>query len=142
MDTMTVSTDGLLCFEEVGMRRGPLKMPILQPPRGLDDKTFTIVLDGHVIDELSAARDGEGIGVSSAYLLLDGTDEIGLRDERTDLLDAEGRFSISIEIKAIEGAEYTVELHAADTNPEDPGGPNSGPVDSTYIRVPHDDDDD
>jgi len=40
--------------------------------------------------------------------------------------------------KAKRGAEYIIELYASDTNPEDSGGPNSGLVDSTYIRVPHD----
>ena len=38
----------------------------------------------------------------------------------------------------VKGAEYVVELYAADTESADDGGPNSGLVDSTFIRVPHD----
>lgn len=108
---------------------------MLWPP---NNKMVTVTLDGYVIDELSIARDGEGIGFSSAYLLIDGTDEIILRDETTDLLDAEGQFSVDIEVKATKGAEYIIGLYAADTESEEDGGPNSGLVDSTYIHVPHD----
>lgn len=45
---------------------------------------------------------------------------------------------MEIEVKAIKEAVYIVELYAGDTNPEDSGGPNTGLVDSTYIRVPDD----
>jgi len=47
---------------------------------------------------------------------------------------------LTTEVKVVKGAEYIIQLYAADTNtnPEDAGGPNSGLVDSTYIRVPHD----
>lgn len=108
---------------------------LVWPP---NNKMVTVTLDGYVVDELSMARDGEDIGVSSAYLLIDGTDEIILLDETTDLFDAEGQFSVDIEVKAAKGAEYIIELYAVDNEPEEDGGPNSGLVDSTYIRVPHD----
>ena len=103
-----------------------------------NNKMVEVALDGYVRDELSIARDGEGIGVSSAYLLIDGTEMIILRDDTTDLLDANGAFSIDIEVKAVKDTEYSIELYAADSNPEETGGANSGLVDSTYICVPHD----
>lgn len=108
---------------------------MIWPP---NNKTVTVTLDGYVKDELSIARDGEGIGVSSAYILIDGSEQITLRDETTNLLDNDGQFSIGIEVKATKGAEYLIELYAGDTEPEDDGGPNTGLVDSTYISVPHD----
>ena len=89
----------------------------------------TVTLEGYVKDELSIARDGGGVGVSSAYLLVNKnkTGPLNLNDE--------GRFSVTIEVKAEKGAVYNVELHAADTNPQEAGGPNSGLVDSTFILV-------
>lgn len=102
-----------------------------------NNKMVTVTLDGYVMDELSIARDGGGIGVSSAYLLLNGT-IFTLRDGTTDLLKQDGSFSVTVRVKAEKGAEYTVELHAADTKPATSAGPNSGIVDSTLIRVPHD----
>ena len=104
---------------------------LVWPP---NNKMVTVRLDGHVMDEICAAREGGGHGVSSAYLLIDGTDKITLLDDTTDLLGADGYFSVDIEVKARKGAEYLIELFAADTNPE---GPNSGLVDTTYVRVPH-----
>ena len=51
------------------------------------------------------------------------------------MLDEDGYFSIEVEVKASKGAEYLIELFAADNN--NPDGPNSGLVNTTYIRVPH-----
>ena len=106
---------------------------IIWPP---NNKMVSVTLVGYVRDELSIARDGEGMGVSSAYLLVDGTEWIVLLDQTTDLLDEAGQFSVDIEVKAIKGAEYGIELFASDTNPEESGGPNTGFVDSTRVHVP------
>ena len=103
-----------------------------------NNKMVTVTLEGYVKDELSMVRDGEGIGVSEAYLLIGSTEEIILRDSTTDLLNGDGKFSVNIQVKAVKGAEYVVELYASDTESADDGGPNSGLVDSTFIRVPHD----
>ncbi len=105
---------------------------MLWPP---NNKMVGVILDGYVVDELSIARDGQGIGVSSAYIVVDGQ-MIVLRDETTDLLDENGAYSVTVEVRATKGAVYSVELYAADTEPEEDGGPNSGLVDSTYIHVP------
>ena len=51
------------------------------------------------------------------------------------MLDEDGYFSIEVEVKASKGAEYLIELFTADNN--NPDGPNSGLVNTTYIRVPH-----
>jgi len=102
-----------------------------------NNRMVTVTLEGYVVDELSIARDGGGIGVSSAYLLVDGN-EIILRDEDTDLLDDDGSFSVTTEVEAVKGAVINVELYGTDTEPEEAGGPNSGLVDSTFIRVPED----
>ncbi len=112
---------------------------MIWPP---NNKMVTVTLEGYVKDELSMARDGEGIGVSKAYLLIGSSEEIILRDGTIDKLSSEGRFSVNIEVRAVKGAEYVVELYAADTESADDGGPNSGLVDSTFIRVPHDMSDD
>lgn len=101
-----------------------------------NNEMVIVALSGYVNDELSIARDGEDIGIASAYLLVDGN-KIILRDETTDLLDVDGEFSIEIEVKAVKDTVYNVELYATDTEPEESGGPNSGLVDSTYIRIPH-----
>lgn len=98
-----------------------------------NNKMVTVTLEGYVVDELSMARDGSNIGVSSAYLMIDGT-KINLQD----VLGEDGSFSVTTKVRAVKGAVYTVELWATDTEPEDPGGPNWDLVDSTYIRVPHD----
>ena len=99
-----------------------------------NDKNVIVTLDGYVKDELSIARDREGIGVSSAYLMV-GSTKIILRDNTTDLLGEDGNFNVTTEVTANEGAVYIVELHATDTEPETSGGPNSGLVDSTTIKV-------
>jgi len=107
---------------------------MIWPP---NNKKVQITLDGYVVDEMSAARDGKGIGVSYAYLLVDGT-KIVLRDKDKDLLAEDGSFSVTTQVKAQEGAVYKVELYASDTKPVENGGPNIGLVDSTSIRVPFD----
>ena len=96
-------------------------------------KLVTITLDGYVKNELSIARDGTGIGVSSAYIMVDGK-QITLR-ESTDTTPWDGRFSLTTQVQAKKGAVYEVELYASDTEPQEAGGPNSGLVDSTFIRV-------
>jgi hypothetical protein len=109
-----------------------------------NNRMVMVTLEGYVVDELSIARDGGGIGVSSAYLLVDGNgplvdgNEIILRDGDTDLLDEDGRFSVTTEVEAVKGAVINVKLYGTDTEPEEAGGPNSGLVDSTFIRVPED----
>jgi hypothetical protein len=99
---------------------------VIWPP---NNKMVTVTLEGYVKDELSIARDSGGTGVSSAYLLVDGNRTIPLS------LNGQGRFSVTVKMKAKKGAVYNVELHATDTKPAADGGPNSGLVDSTYIRV-------
>jgi len=104
---------------------------LIWPP---NNKMVNVNLSGYVMDEMSIAREGDEIGISSAYLLIDDTDQIILLDDTTDLLDANGHFSVDIEVKASKGAEYMIELYASDTKPDEP---NSGIVDKTFIRVPH-----
>lgn len=107
---------------------------LLWPP---NKKNVKVNFEGYIIDEMSMVRDGEGIGVSQAYLLVNGK-EIILRDKTTDLLNPDGSFSIVERLRAKKGAIYKVELYAADTVPEKDGGPNFGLVDSTSVQVPHD----
>lgn len=108
---------------------------LLWPP---NNKKVQVEIEGYVIDELSMVRDGGGIGVSQAYLLVNGT-KIILRDETTDLLDPDdGSFSIVEYLEARKNAIYPIELFAADTVAEEDGGPNFELVDSTFVRVPHD----
>lgn len=92
-----------------------------------NNKMVEVTISGYVRDELSMVRDGEGVGIFSAYLLVNGTEQIPLS------LDGDGKFSIIREFEAEKGALYNIELYAADTNP---GTPNEGLVDRTYIRVP------
>jgi hypothetical protein len=99
---------------------------LIWPP---NNKMVEVTLSGYVCDELSIARDGGGIGVSSAYLLVNG-------EETIPLVIDDGSFSVTKEFEARAGALYTVELYAADTKPVEDGGPNSGLIDQTYIRVP------
>ena len=89
-----------------------------------DNKMVTVTLEGRVSDES---------GISSAYIRVGGNDEITL----IDLGEIEN-FSVDIEVEASKGAEYFIELYATDGNSEKDGGANSGLVDSTFIRVPHD----
>jgi hypothetical protein len=86
-----------------------------------------VTISGYVRDELSIVRDGEGVGIFSAYLLVDGTEQIPLS------FDGDGKFSVIREFEAKKGALYTIELYAADTNLVTP---NEGLVDQTYIHVP------
>ncbi|UCC16958.1 MAG: VCBS repeat-containing protein, partial [Dehalococcoidales bacterium] len=97
----------------------------LWPP---SNKMVEVTISGYVFDELSAARDGSGAGVSEAKLVIDG-EEIVLNP------DAEGNFSIVKEFKAMKDTVYTIELYAGDTNPIEAGGPNIGLVDQTCITV-------
>ncbi len=92
-----------------------------------NNKMVDVTISGYVRDELSIVRDGEGVGIFSAYLLVNGTEQIPLS------LDGDGKFSVIREFEAEKGALYTIELYAADTNP---GTPNEGLVDQTYIHVP------
>ncbi len=101
-----------------------------------NNKMVSVTLAGYVLDEQSIAGDGGGTGVSSAYLVVDGGTTITLKDETENLLDEQGRFSVETEVLAVKGAEYSIELFATDMAPESAGGPNSGLVDSTHIRVP------
>ncbi len=100
---------------------------MLWPP---SNRMVEVTLSGYVRDELSIARDGGGIGVSEAYLLVNGEETIPL------VPDSDGKFTEIKALKATKDAVYTIELYAADTNPDDSGGPNSGLVDQTYVRVP------
>jgi hypothetical protein len=81
------------------------------------------------------ARDETGNGVSSAYLLINGSEKIVLKEGGIDLLDSNGFFSLWHHFNAEKNAVYSIELFAADTAPD---GPNSGLVDSTCIIVPAD----
>jgi hypothetical protein len=98
-----------------------------------NNKMVNVILTGYVMDDMSITRDGSGIGVSSALLLIDGTNTIVLRDASTDLLYANGNFSVDVQLQATKGAEYRIELLATDTNPD---APNTGIVDTTVVRVP------
>ena len=108
---------------------------MIWPP---NNKMVNVVLSGHVKDELSIIRDDGGIGISSAYLLINGLEKIILRDETVDLLDEDGSFTVDFEVEATKNSLVMIDLHASDTNPDETGGPNSGLVDSTYIRIPND----
>jgi len=95
---------------------------MLWSPNG---KMVEVTISGYVRDELCMAKDGEGVGVSSAHLLIDGTELIPLS------LDG-GNFELTMEFEAKKGALYNLELYATDTNET----PNEGLVDQTSIRVP------
>lgn len=101
-----------------------------------NNKKVPVVINGYVIDELSIARDGEGLGITSAYIVIN-DEKIVLRDEEINLLDESGHFSLEIMLTASKGAKYDISLFADDTNPEEDGGPNFGLVDSTYVEVPN-----
>ena len=102
---------------------------IIWPP---NNKRVKISLSGKIYDEMSAAKDKAGIGVHSAYLVINSNETITLRDEFIDLIDSEGCFSVEIDVLADKGAEYTVELHSSDTNSN---GMNWGLIDTAVIRV-------
>lgn len=104
---------------------------VIWPP---NNKMVTVTLEGRVMDEMCIAREGVDHGVSSAYLLIDGTDKIILLDDTMDLLNEDGHFSIETKVKAAKGSEYMIELYGTDKNTD---GYNSGLVDTTYIQVPH-----
>jgi choice-of-anchor C domain-containing protein len=107
---------------------------LLWPP---NNKKVKVKIQGYVFDELSTARDGDGIGVSYVYLLINGKMKV-LRDDETDLLDSDGSFKIKVPLKAIKDAKYRIQLFATDTAIEEDGGPNWGLVDETKVIVPHD----
>lgn len=106
---------------------------LLWPP---NNKTVPVKIEGYVVDELSAVRDGDGIGVSQAYLLVN-SKKIILRDETTgfNLLNPDGSYSIVEYLEARKNAIYPIELFAADTAEGENGNPNFGLVDSTSVRV-------
>jgi hypothetical protein len=93
----------------------------------------TVVLDGYVADEVSIARYGGGCGVSAASLDIDGQ-KVVLRVS-SDTSPWDGRFRLPIKVLAKGGAVYKIRLSASDKRPAEEGGPNSGIVDSTYIRI-------
>lgn len=103
---------------------------LIWPP---NNKRVPVELSGYVRDELSMARDKSGNGVSSAYILINGSEKIILKDGSKDLLDAAGFFKVVYRARAIKRHIYSIELFAADTNPD---GPNEGLVDWTHIQVP------
>ena len=107
---------------------------LLWPP---NNKLVKVRITGYVMDELSMVRDEDGIGVSRAYLLVNGR-KIILRDEKTDLLNPDGSFHIVEGLWAKKNAIYPIKLFAADTSADEEGLPNFGLVDSTFVRVPHD----
>ncbi len=107
---------------------------MIWPP---NNKPVQVVLDGYVVDELSTARDGQGPGVSSAWIMVN-DEKIVLKDDSTDLLGEDGAFRVVTDVQARKGAVYNILLYAADTTPEEDGGPNMGLVDATLIKVPHD----
>jgi hypothetical protein len=124
-------------FENISftMISSPDNGPDILPPNGsihayhnmiwpADNRMVTVTLEGGVSDKS---------GISSAYIRVDGGGEITLID-----LGESGSFTVDIEVKASKGSKYLVELYATDDNPDKDGGPNSGLVDSTFIRVPHD----
>lgn len=105
---------------------------LIWPP---NNKMVSIELEGYVRDEASIIRDGEGVGISSAYLLINNTEQITLFDETINKLDSKGNFAETVELKAVKGSAYTIELFASDTNSESSGGPNTDIVDTTIVRV-------
>jgi hypothetical protein len=104
---------------------------LIWPP---NNKMVPVELSGYVRDELSMARDKSGNGISSAYILINGSQKIILKDGSTNLLDAEGFFKIVYKFRAVKKAMYSIELYAADTNPDGPKEEDL--IDSTYVRVP------
>ena len=102
---------------------------LIFPP---NNQMITIVFNGYVMDEASILRDGGDIGVSLAYVIINGSQKIILRDGPIDKLGEYGKFEFRVDLPAIKNAEHVVELFAADTNPI---VPNFGLVDDTTIRV-------
>jgi hypothetical protein len=95
-------------------------------------KKGDVEISGYVLDELSIARDGGGIGVSRAFLNVDDRIII-LKDESTNLLDEDGRFKITVKLHPKRYGDYQIKLYAADTLVETP---NFGLVDSIAVSVP------
>ena len=107
---------------------------LLWPP---NNKEVKVKIAGYVVDELSMARDIYDNGVAWAYLLVNGK-KIVLKDKMKNVLGPEGDFSVMVYLKAVKNAIYPIKLFAADTSADAGGKPNSGLVDTTYVRVPHD----
>jgi len=106
---------------------------LLWPP---NNKKVQVEIEGYVIDELCMVRYGDVIGLSEAYLLVNGK-KIILRNHETNKLNPDGSFRIVQYLKARKNAIYPIELWAGDTAAGE-DGPNFGLVDSTFVRVPHD----
>jgi hypothetical protein len=107
---------------------------LLWPP---NNKLVKVKITGYVMDELSMERDKDGIGVSYAYLLINGK-KIILKDKTKNRLDPDGSFKLAQSFRAKKNAKYQIKLFAADTSVDKDGKPNYGLVDETYVRVPHD----
>ena len=97
------------------------------------NRGISLKVKGYVLDELSIARDGGGIGVSHAFLKINNRKVI-LKDDSTNLLDENGYFNIKVRPRSTRCRIYRIRLYAADTNPE---VSNFGLVDSTIVRVPY-----
>ncbi len=108
---------------------------LLWPP---NNKKVKVKITGYVFDEISAAKDGDGVGVSEVYLLINGRKKIILKDETRNLLAPDGSFKVKLPLRAIKNAKYRIQLFATDTALEGDGGPNEGLVDQTKVIVPHD----
>ena len=54
-------------------------------------------------------------------MLIGNTEEISLRYSTINILNSDGIFSVNIQVKAVKGAEYVIELYAADTESADDG---------------------
>jgi len=108
---------------------------LLWPP---NNKKVKVKIQGYVFDEMSAAKDQDGVGVSEAYILINERKKIILRDETTNLLEPDGSFKVKVPLKAKKYANYKIQLFATDTAVEEDGGPNEGLVDQTKVIVPND----
>jgi uncharacterized coiled-coil protein SlyX len=95
-----------------------------------NNQMVEVTLSGYVRDEVSILRDESGTGISVAFLIIDDQETIPLT------LGSDGSFSVTKEFRAKKNTLYTINLFAADTNPTENGGPNSGIIDQTYVSVP------
>jgi hypothetical protein len=91
---------------------------------------IAVKFTGYVFDELSALKDGQGFGVSEAFLEID-NHKIVLKDDSVNLLDENGRFETTALFRKHKLQYHKIKLYAADTNLETP---NFGVVDSTKIK--------
>lgn len=95
---------------------------LLWPP---NNKDRTIILEGYFIDKLAMLRFG-GTGVSDAYAMVDGS----VVDLTWTEIDGKFTYSAETTVKAVKGADYSVELYVIDS------AGNTALVDSTHISVP------